>query len=139
MEEKLRICRYSLMLFFFCIFVQSLIANVVIAQGTTRSADLTAEQYKQCGVLVYNAHSLFENPQDKMGTIVNSGKLFGKWHILSGITKTAAVKEVKQLIHNSFKEFDSKEKFEARYSKEEQEFCASILKEEFEKNKAKAK
>ena len=102
----------------------------MIAETTTRSADLTAEQYKQCGVLVYNAHSLFESPQDKMGTIVNSMKLFEKWQQQLGFSNAEAIEKVKPLLQNSFQEFDNKEKFHAAYSKEEQEFCSDLLKAE---------
>jgi hypothetical protein len=47
-----------------------------------------------------------------------------------GFSNEEALEKVKPLIQNSFQEFDSKEKFHAAYSKEEQEFCADLLKAE---------
>jgi hypothetical protein len=96
------------------------------------SSEPTAEQYQKCGVLVHNGHSLFESPQDKMGAVVNSMKLFEKWQKMLGLSNQEAIETLKPLLDNSFQEFDSKEKFHAAYSQEEQEFCADLLKAEID-------
>ena len=103
-----------------------------IAAAETVTTDPTADQYQQCGVLVYNAHSLFKNPQDKMGSLVNAAKLFEKWQKMLGFSREETLEKVKPLIQNSFQEFDSTAKFHATYSNEEQEFCAGLLKAEIE-------
>lgn len=121
--------KFGFKVFVFVVFIQSWIGT---ATATTVIAGPTADQYKQCGVLVYNAHSLFENPQDKMGSMVNATKLFEKWQKMLGFSNEEALEKVKPLIQKSFQEFDSKEKFHATYSDEDQKFCADLLKMEQE-------
>ncbi len=89
----------------------------------------TAEDYKLCGKLAHNAHSLFTNPQSKMGVLVNSAKLFNRWIEISGVSVEEGRAVVKQISQKSFEEFDSKEKFNSTYSEAEQSYCRNLLEE----------
>jgi len=89
--------------------------------------DPTAEDYKLCGVLVHNAHSLSTDPQSKLGAMINSVKLFNKWFEVSGVAPEKARAEVKRIVDKSFEEFDSKEKFNATYTEEEVGYCQTLL------------
>ncbi len=116
-------------MFVVVVFVLSWTGASTIAAETTKP---TADQYQECGVLVHNGHSLFESPQDKMGAVVNSMKLFEKWQQMLGLSNQEAIETLKPLLDNSFQEFDSKEKFHETYSQQEQEFCADLLKAEID-------